>query len=208
MLCPSPRALQRHVVLGALALTSLVACAKGEKAPDSAAIVPHSDSATMRDGMVGHDMSAMPNMTGDGDHDFLRMMSDHHKGLIQIAHMTKDRREKSPAVADAQKVDAAQDTELDHMVTMLEKDFKDPYSPKVVPEHQAMADALKPQTGTSYDRAFYQNVIKHHEEAISMIDAYLPTAKNPTVKQMAEKMRADQTREIAAFQQKLAKLGA
>ncbi|MEO5816228.1 MAG: DUF305 domain-containing protein [Gemmatimonadaceae bacterium] len=208
----APRTRQRHAAVAVLVLGSLAACATSEKTPDSAAAL-HTDSAAtsgMRDSMAGHDMSAMPmaNMTGDADHDFLRMMSDHHKGLIQIAHMTKDRKEKSPAVTDAVKMDAAQDKELDQMVTMLEKDFKDPYSPKVMPEHQAMADALKTQTGTGYDRSFYENVIKHHQEAITMINTYLPNAKNPMLKQMAETMKADQTKEIAAFQQKLSKLGA
>ena len=111
-------------------------------------------------------------------------------------------------MADAKKLDAAQDVELDHMVTMLEKDFKDPYAPKVIPEHQAMADALKGKSGKEYDRTFYTNIIKHHQEAIAMIDGYLPKAKSAMLKQMAEKMKSDQAKEIADFQQKVAKLGA
>lgn len=146
-------------------------------------------------------------MTGDADHDFLRMMSDHHKGLILMAHMTIERKEGGSAVADARKLDAAQDKELDHMVTMLEKDFKDPYAPKVMPEHQTMADELKTRSGKEYDRTFYQNIIQHHKEAIKMIDDYLPKAKNAMLKQMAEKMKADQTREIGEFERKVAKLG-
>ncbi|MEO7964998.1 MAG: DUF305 domain-containing protein [Gemmatimonadaceae bacterium] len=218
MFCFVLHALRRRAVVATLALVSLAACARNDKAQDSA--VASGIAATGKDtiatsgtgdSMAGQDMSAVPamaNMTGDADHDFLRMMSDHHHGLILMAHMTKDRKESSPAVSDARKLDAAQDKELDHMVTMLEKDFKDPYSPKVMPEHQAMADALKAQTGTGYDRTFYQNVIKHHQDAITMIDAYLPKAKNPMVKQMAEKMKADQAKEIVAFQQKVSKLGA
>ena len=218
MSCLARSAFLRHAVASALVLASLAACAKGEKAPDSTsasgASTPRTDTvaaAGTRDSMAGHTQGGMPgmaNMSGDADHDFLRMMSDHHKGLIQMAHMTKDRKERSPAVSDAMKMDAAQDKELDHMVTMLEKDFKDPYSPKVMPEHQAMADALKTQKGTEYDRTFYQNVITHHQEAITMIDAYLPKAGNPMVKQMAEQMKAAQTKEIRAFQQKVSKLGA
>ena len=41
-----------------------------------------------------------------------------------------------------------------------------------------------------------------------MIDDYLPKAKNAMLKQMAETMKADQTKEIAEFRQKVAKLGA
>lgn len=145
-------------------------------------------------------------MTGDADRDFLRMMSDHHKGMILMAHATMERKEGGLAIADANKLVAKQDAELDKMMTMLEKSYKDPYAAKVMPDNQAMADDLKTKTGTEYDRAFYQNVIKHHGEAIKMVDAYLPNAKSAAVKKMAEKIKADQTKEIAEFQKKLAAL--
>ncbi|MEO7714008.1 MAG: DUF305 domain-containing protein [Gemmatimonadaceae bacterium] len=199
-------------VAAILAVTLTAACAKsGDKvdsdAKDSAAAATAAGTP-MDTGMAGMSgMSGMAGMTGNADQDFLRMMSDHHKGLIVMAHMTKDRKEGGTAVADATKLDAAQDMELDHMVTMLEKDFKDAYSPKVLPAHQAMAEALKSKTGKAYDRTFYQNIIQHHEEAIKMVDGYLPNAKNAMLKQMAEKMKADQTKEIADFQKKVTALG-
>jgi uncharacterized protein (DUF305 family) len=203
-----------RVLCGLMGLTlALGACSKGEQTVDSAAGTSAAAPTTSNlpaDTTPAHDMGAMQGMagmTGDADHDFLRMMSDHHKGLIQMAHMTKDRKETGPSVADAKKLDAEQDKELDHMVTMLEKDFKDPYTPKVMPEHQAMADELKAKAGKDYDRTFYQHVIKHHEEAIKMVDDYLPKAKNAMLKDMATTMKAAQTKEISEFQQKVAKLG-
>ena len=195
-----------------LTVTLTAACAKsGDKADtdakDSAAAAT-TVGAPMDTGMAGMSgMAGMAGMTGNADQDFLRMMSDHHKGLIVLAHMTKDRKEGGTAVADATKLDAAQDMELDHMVTMLEKDFKDAYSPKVLPAHQAMAEALKSKTGKEYDRTFYQDIIQHHQEAIKMVDGYLPNAKNAMLKQMAETMKADQSKEIADFQKKVTALG-
>ena len=182
----------------------------GARAPDTTRVTRELGSIPgTADVSVSGKMASAPrdSMTGDADHDFLRMMSDHHRGLIVLAHLTKDRKDGGTAVSDAKKLDAAQDTELDQMVTMLEKDFKDPYAPRVMPEHQAMADELKGKTGKDYDRAFYQNVITHHQQAIVMIDGYLPRAKNATVRRMAEKMKADQAKEIADFQQKVARLG-
>ena len=156
-------------------------------------------------GMKGGSMQGIGGMamTGDPDRDFLRMMSDHHKGMIEMAHMTTERKEGGPAVADAKKLDAKQDIELDEMTTMLEKTYKDPYAPMLMPDNKAMVDELKGKTGADYARTFYQNVVKHHRQAVTMVDAYLPKAKSPTVRQMAEKMKADQTREIAEFQKKL-----
>ncbi len=202
--------LVQRASLVALAIGAL-ACAAGEKKADTGSVPATSSSLAAApvppDTAMGS-TAGMSNMTGDADHDFLRMMSDHHKGLIVLAHMTKEKQDVGTARADATKLDAAQDKELDHMMTMLEKDFKDPYAPKVMPEHQAMADALKPMTGKDYGRTFYQDVIKHHQGALKMIDDYLPKAKNAMLKQMAEKMKADQGKEIADFEKKVAKLGA
>ena len=150
-------------------------------------------------------MAGMP-MTGDADRDFLRMMSDHHKGMIAMAHMTRERKDVGSAAADAKQIDAAQDKELDRMVTMLEKDFKDAYAPKVMPDHQAMADMMKGKKGTEYERAFYENTITHHQAAVKMVDAYLPKAKSAAIRQMAEKIKADQTKEIAEFRKKIGQL--
>ena len=196
-----------NAVAAILVVTLTAACAKSGDNADSTATdsAAATVGAPMDSGMAG--MAGMAGMTGNADQDFLRMMTDHHKGLIVLTDLTKDRKEGGTAVADATKLDVAQDAELDHMVTMLEKDFKDSYSPKVSPAHQAMADALKSKTGKEYDRTFYQNVIKHHQEAIKMVDGYLPNAKNAMLKQMAEKMKADQTREIADYQRKVASIG-
>ena len=162
--------------------------------------------APMRNMKPSENMQGMSGMTGDADHDFLRMMSDHHKGMIAMAHMTKERSDAGSAKAVAKKIDAAQDKELDRMTTMLEKDFKDPYAPKVMPENKAMEDKMKEMKGTAYERAFYENTIAHHQAAIKMVDDYLPKGKSAAIKQMAEKIKADQTKEIAEYQATLAQL--
>ena len=209
----STPARSRIAVLG-FGILALAACSSADKAPDTAAAIgsasaPSGKSMGASDSMAGMqkgktmDGMAGMEMTGDADRDFLRMMSDHHKGMILMAHMTKDRREGGSSVADARKLDAAQDAELDRMMTMLEKDYKDAYAAKVMPDNQAMADELKGKSGADYERTFYQNVIKHHEQAIRMVDAYLPKSKSAAVKQMAEKMKADQAKEVAEFQKKI-----
>ena len=190
-------------------MLAVAACSTAEKRADStsAATTTSSMPAAMPSDTGKAGMHGMAGMTGDPDHDFLRMMSDHHKGLIVLAHMTKDRKEGGVAVADAKKLDAKQDAELDQMMTALEKHYKDPYAPKVMAEHQAMADELKTKSGTEYDRTFLQDVIKHHEGALKLIDDYVPKATKPMLKTMAEQMKVDQTREIAQMKAQLAKLG-
>lgn len=215
MTSPRLAILQRVIAAAAVIVSS--ACADGDKTTDTAAVAkapaPSSKAATsaamnsdsMAGMKTGSGMQGMT-MTGNADRDFLRMMSDHHKGMIEMAHMTKDRKVRGPASADAERIDTKQDGELDDMMTMLEKTFKDAYAAKVTSDNKSMADELNGKTGLAYDRAFYANTIKHHQEAVTMIDAYLPTAKSAAVKQMAEKMKADQTKEIVEFQKKLSQM--
>lgn len=163
-------------------------------------------------GMAGMDHSTMGNMgsmapmggaTGDPDRDFLRMMSEHHKGMIAMAHLTIEEKKGSATTqADAEKIDTKQDAELDSMVTTLEQQYKDPYDPKIMPDNQKMVDDLKLLAGAAYDRMFYQHVVHHHEQATQMIDHHLPMLKDSKIKAMAERMKRDQTREIAEFQRK------
>ena len=146
-------------------------------------------------------------MTGKSDRDFHRMMSDHHKGLVLLAHETNEKSEPLSVKSDATKLDSKQDAELEKMAGILKKDYNDSYEPKVMPDNQAMADELKPLSGKAYEKKFLEHVVMHHQQAIKMIDEYLPKAKRADIKSMAEKMKADQTKEIKEFQAKISKLG-
>lgn len=181
---------KQAIVPAVVALSVLVGCSKDRKAPGDT----HRQNTTA--------VAAAAPLPG-ADRDFLRAMSDHHKGLVAIVHATVDRKEKLSVRADANRLDAEQDKELDEMVTMLEKTYKDPYDPKIMPEHQAMLDSLKTLHGSAYDRAFLRDIIRHHEEAVAMIDAFLPKSRDPAVRSMAERMRAAQSREIAEFKKQL-----
>jgi uncharacterized protein (DUF305 family) len=177
------------------------ACADGKKAPadSTAAMTPAKPDS-------GAAMAATPAATGDPDHDFLRAMTDHHKGLITMAHETIESTDPTLTVkALAKRLDSEQDAEMDKMSTMLEQTFKDPYAPKITAANQTLVDALKGKTGADYDHVFLTNVIAHHQESVAMIDAYLATAKDSTVKAMAETMKATKTKEIAELQKRLAK---
>ncbi len=203
-------------MLGAMLIVTSACGIKDAKKNDSAAAVAATSSAGMgadsASMMAKHSDSAtgvmaMGNMavTGDADHDFLRMMADHHKGLIQMAHETIESKDKLAVKSIAERLDAEQDAEMDQMMTMLEKTFKDPYAAKITADNQAMADGLKGKTGKEYDQRFLTNVISHHEQALTMIDAYLPTGKNSEVKAMAQKMKDVQSKEITEFKAKVGK---
>ncbi|MDB4883732.1 MAG: hypothetical protein JWL95_2498 [Gemmatimonadetes bacterium] len=212
MLNATSRTLASCLVLAAFASG---ACAKSgtDKLPadSSAAAAPAMSRDTGMAGMSHGDsgmagMSNMAGMTGNPDHDFLRLMSDHHKGMIALAHATIDRKDASASVrAEARTFDRKQDAELDTMTTMLEQSFKDPYTPKITPENQAMIDSTLAKTGPAFDRAFRETVIKHHQGAVKMVDEYLPKLTDAKLKTMAQRMRSDQQREISQLQQQIGK---
>ena len=201
--------------------TDTAAAATASRNTGSMAGMSHDSMGGMR-GMT-HDsmasgnmtgMSSMPaedrphmRMTGNADQDFLRMMSDHHKGLVAMSHLSTegDKKGSTTAQADARKLDKKQDAELDTMVTMLEKDFKDKYEPMVMPSNQAMVDQLRSESGAAYDKTFYKNLVKHHQQAVKMIDEFSPKLQNATIKKMAQRMKEDQQREIREFEQKASK---
>ena len=204
-----------RTLVGLAAATLIVtigACGTKEnvKSEPAAAVVTATPAPASAPPSVSSTASASAAMgatatTGDPDHDFLRMMTDHHKGMILMAHETIESKLTLGVKPIAARLDKEQDAEMDKMTTMLEKTFKDPYAPKVTADNQAMADQLKGKSGAEYDRTFLENVIKHHEQAVKMIDAYLPTAKLPELKKMAENMKAMQSAEITEFKKRLAK---
>ena len=215
---------QHSVVIAAGTLALGIAGAGCQSKPDR--VDPSRDSTasadamgrdTARDGMAagtmtrtpdstdaGKRMGTMTNMSGDADQDFRRMMSDHHKGLVALAHLSVEGTKKgsSGVQSDARKLDVTQDKEITQMTAMLASQFKDSYTPRITPENQAMIDGLKGLAGEAFNRAFYASVITHHQQALQMIDSAMPTLKHSEIKAMAEKMKRDQTAEIAEYQRK------
>jgi uncharacterized protein (DUF305 family) len=59
----------------------------------------------------------------------------------------------------------------------------------------------RPDMMGDVDRHFIEQMIPHHEEAIAMADIALTKAEHPEIKQLAENIKRDQTREISQMQE-------
>lgn len=194
----------------ATALVAVAACSKPDTAAeDSAAMAvgsPASAVATSDTAMAGMDPSKTAGMdrepAKDADHEFLRKMSDHHEGLIIMMDAAMKRASSASAKADARKLHAKQHKERDRMIAIVKSRYAEEYDPMVMPDNQAMNDSLERQAGAQYDREMYRHLVMHHQQAVQMVDQFLPRLKNADVKSMAEKMRAEQQREIAEFERK------
>ncbi|HEY0779862.1 MAG TPA: DUF305 domain-containing protein [Gemmatirosa sp.] len=149
----------------------------------------------------GHPVAAAASR--DSTRAFLRMMVDHHQGLIVMGDSASARATRAATKADAHKLRDEQATEQRRMETMLHRTYGvDSVQPTVIPSNQAMLDTLGHASGAEYDRMFYRFVIAHHREALAMIDQALPHL-TPEVRGMAAGMRAKQQREIAQLERKM-----
>ena len=180
-------------------------------APPAAGVAGDTGMAGMdHSTMGGMDHSAMANMNRsparDSTQTFLRMMSDHHEGLIAIADSAEERAQAADARTDAQRLHQKQSDEQQRMLTMLRQQYSDSVTPRMMPSNRAMLDSLVQTSGPDFDRTFYHHVIAHHREGIQMIDQHLPHL-SAEVREMAERMRSDQQREIQEFERKMNQAG-
>ena len=186
-------------LLAPLALTVMVACAGSN---DSA----QGDSAAAAGGDSAADHANMPGMNNgpakDADHEFLRKMSDHHEGMIVMLDGAPEKATSATAKADARKLIEKQGAEKDSMLAMIKQDYNETHMAMPMPSAKTMAADLQQKSGAAYDRDMYGHVIMHHQEGVKMVDDFLPRLTKAPVRQMAEKMRADQQREIQEFQRK------
>lgn len=186
------------------------ACSGGsnDAAGDTAGAAATTAAAgTAGDTMAGMDHSKMPGMSTtpakDADQEFLRMMVDHHEGMTQMLDPAMEKASSATAKADAKKVHDTQHQEQEQLIGMLKSSYDETKMPMVMPGNQSMVDDLKNSpSNAAYDKKMYQHVIMHHQEGVKMIDQFLPRLMKPELKQMAEKMRADQQKEVQEFQRK------
>lgn len=179
-----------------LALT-LIACAKKDSQDvDTASAVAGAPDT----------MAAMPGMATtparDANQEFLRMMVDHHQGMLQMTD-TALKKAGAEVRAEATKMRAAQRAEQQRMLAMLNAQYGENKMPMVTAGNESMITMLSGASGAAFDRQFREHVIMHHQEAIKLVDQFLPRLTNAELRQMAEKMKADQTREIAELRKKL-----
>lgn len=182
-------------------LTLLSACARGDNAARDTAAAAGSTSSAAATPAGGGQTAARP-APQDADQEFLRGMIDHHEGLIQMAMAAMSKASRSATQGDAHNLHTRQADEQKKMIADVRAQYGETVTPMVMPQHRAMADSLTARTGAEYDRTFYRLVVEHHREGVRMIDAILPRLTKADVRSMAEKMKADQQREIAEFERK------
>lgn len=201
---PLPPILSRFAAVAAAALLAFTtACGDtGDRAAEDTAAIPATTPAdTAMMGGMDHSMMAGMNRTAphDSNQVFLRMMSDHHEGLIAMSDSALPRTQS--ADADAQRIKEKQQREQQEMLTMLRGTHGDSITPMIMSSNRQMIDSTLQASGTAADTVYWRQVVHHHVEGIGMTEKLLPHLTGE-VKQMAEKMLSDQKKEAEELRRK------
>lgn len=130
---------------------------------------------------------------------FLSQMITHHQGAVDMANEALKVSTRPETKEEAQKVIEAQTQEINQMTSWL----KDWYGTEPVSEQQAiMREDMKGMMAMriNNDHAFFDMMIPHHEGAIEMSELADSRAAKPELKEMAQKIIADQQSEIKKYQ--------
>ena len=148
--------------------------------------------------------TAPPIQTGDADHDFLRAMSNHHKNLIVLADAALEANNRPDMAVMIRQLEERHGHELDAITGILRKTYKDLFISSPSAETKLTATLLR-RSGSDYRRIFLDASIKAEEEALRIVDSYLPRAKRMETERLAEKIKSDEGHDIVAMRKQLAK---
>jgi uncharacterized protein (DUF305 family) len=166
-----------------------------------------SSSGAVSDSVGLNATSEAATRTGDADRDFLHTMINRHVGLSDIIHSASDKTDDRDVLEDARLIDGAQEAELTEMGDILERDFKEVYTPEVIAEARQTIERISAESSSTFARTFYRDVVAYHTKGIQIIDEYLPNSRNSEVKQVAKRMKVAHTKELVTLKAKLAKFG-
>ena len=186
---------------------AMAACTRQDAATQDTAAATTVSSQNVDTGtgsMGGMDHSTMASTPPkDADQEFVRMMVDHHQGMIAMAD-TAIARNPSPGVRqEATTMKQKQAAEQKRMLDMLKSDYGEDKMAMVLPSNAKMISEVATKSGSNVDRTFRENVIAHHEEALKMISDYEPRFTKAAVRSMAARMKSEQQKEITKLRSEL-----
>jgi uncharacterized protein (DUF305 family) len=178
-------------------------------------------------GCGGMDHGSMPTAnssaaTGQGfntaDVTFAQQMIPHHQQAVAMAELAQTRAADPELKALAAKIKAAQGPEIATMTGWLTAwgqptaapgghnmpGMEDPSMPGMMTDEEMKS--LEAATGGSFDRQFTRMMIAHHEGAVAMAKQEQADGSDQSAKDLAKKIEADQTAEIATLKSILARL--
>lgn len=139
---------------------------------------------------------------------FVQQMIPHHEQAVEMSAMATGTTTDSVVVDLADRIEAAQQPEIDRMKGWLEDWGVDETD---ATEHgsdghddmagegmmtSAQMDELEASGGVAFARSWVAMMIEHHEGAIAMAETELAEGKNPAAQKLARQIIAAQQQEI------------
>lgn len=146
--------------------------------------------------------STTENQAADADQGFIDHMTPHHEMAVMMADDALSKASNAKTKEFARKIKAAQTPEIAQFKTWRQQWYGSATTPPMDhSEHQPMS------AGPDYDRKWTEMMIVHHQDAVDTSKQTLTTAKRAEIRQMAQKVIDDQSKEIQQLQAHLKMLG-
>ena len=148
------------------------------------------------------DASGMLTENGEySDERFIDAMVPHHQGAIDMAQVALENAEHPEILALSEDVVSAQETEMGQLKAVKQEQFgtSEASMDMSAEEMEGMGMTMSPEELANqepFDKAFIDNMIPHHESAISMANAVLEESENHEIREIAGAIVDAQEREV------------
>lgn len=206
----------KSVLVPAIALVtvaSLAACSTDDEPGSGTAPSSATTGAEEQDG------TAEGGTFNDQDVMFAQMMIPHHEQAIEMSDVILAKDGVDPEVTDlANQIKDAQGPEIEQLTTWLEE-WGSPMEESGAMDHEAMGhgsmdgmmseedmQALDAAQGAEAGQLFLEQMIVHHEGAVTSAQEHLEAGENPEALALSEDVIDDQSAEIEEMEQMLTDL--
>lgn len=183
---------------------ALASCGSGGDEPGqkTSATAGAEDSMVMRGPFAEAEMRMNEAMTAAvgtnvGD-SWVRKMIEHHRGALEMSNLVLAQNPSAGVARMARETVAKQTADIAELERLVADGNPDPASAEhfraaALQMHEAMMAA----TGADVSEAYLRKMLEHHKGAVAMSDVALAQGVTGTVRARAERVRADQQKEIA-----------
>jgi uncharacterized protein (DUF305 family) len=140
----------------------------------------------------GQEGTTTPVGGNDADRVFIEEMVPHHVGGVELGELAQQRGEHPETKKLGRQVETAQAREIEQMEAAYTRLFDEELP--VEQEHDPAVAEL--EVADPFDRAFYDELIPHHQDAIVMARTELAEGKDPEMRELAQSIVETQSQEI------------
>jgi uncharacterized protein (DUF305 family) len=196
----------RHVMLLGTAVATLAIAACGQDAGVHGNEAGHGDHVMANDpanpfaeaemGMYNRMAAAQG---ADVSDTWVRKMIEHHRGAVEMSNIVLSQTQNAGVRRIAQMTVDKQNSEIQELERMLRQDGSSSSEAAELyrAAEQEMHNSMMAATGTTIDETWMRKMIEHHRGGVAMSDIVLANNPDPQVREKAQRVRADQSKEIS-----------